>query len=125
MKRKALDELKRIGIDDLAKRKVAQLSGGRKQRVAIARALVNSPDIILADEPTGALDSKTSYEIISLLEELNKQGKTVVIITHDLSIAQRCSRVIEIVDGKITYSLTGSMAEEEFYKVIDGIKEKK
>ena len=71
------------------------------------------------------MDSKTSYEIISLLEELNKQGKTVVIITHDLSIAQRCSRVIEIVDGKITYSLTGSMAEEEFYKVIDGIKEKK
>lgn len=64
-------------------------------------------------------------KLFPYLEELNKQGKTVVIITHDLSIAQRCSRVIEIVDGKITYSLTGSMAEEEFYKVIDGIKEKK
>lgn len=101
MKRKALDELKLVGIDDLAKRKVTQLSGGQKQRVAIARALVNNPDIILADEPTGALDSKTSYEIISLLEELNKQGKTVVIVTHDLSIAKRCGRVIEIVDGKI------------------------
>lgn len=101
MKRKALDELKLVGIDDLAKRKVTQLSGGQKQRVAIARALVNNPDIILADEPTGALDSKTSYEIISLLEELNQQGKTVVIVTHDLSIAKRCGRVIEIVDGKI------------------------
>ena len=101
MKRKSLDELKLVGIDDLAKRKVTQLSGGQKQRVAIARALVNNPDIILADEPTGALDSKTSYEIISLLEELNKQGKTVVIVTHDLSIAKRCGRVIEIVDGKI------------------------
>lgn len=101
MKRKSLDELKLVGIDDLAKRKVTQLSGGQKQRVAIARALVNNPHIILADEPTGALDSKTSYEIISLLEELNKQGKTVVIVTHDLSIAKRCGRVIEIVDGKI------------------------
>lgn len=101
MKRKALDELKLVGIDDLAKRKVTELSGGQKQRVAIARALVNNPDIILADEPTRALDSKTSYEIISLLEELNKQGKTVVIVTHDLSIAKRCGRVIEIVDGKI------------------------
>lgn len=101
MKRKSLDELKLVGIDDLAKRKVTQLSGGQKQRVAIARALVNNPDIILADEPTGALDSKTSYEIISLLEELNKQGKTVVIVTHDLSITKRCGRVIEIVDGKI------------------------
>ena len=101
MKRKALDELKLVGIDDLAKRKVTELSGGQKQRVAIARALVNNPDIILADEPTRALDSKTSYEIISLLEELNKQGKTVVIVTYDLSIAKRCGRVIEIVDGKI------------------------
>lgn len=89
MKRKALDELKLVGIDDLAKRKVTQLSGGQKQRVAIARSLVNNPDIILADVPTRALDSKTSYEIISLLEELNKQemnSKLYVVLTFLLTI---------------------------------------
>lgn len=101
MKQKALHALKLVGIDNLAKRKTAQLSGGQKQRVAIARALINDPDIILADEPTGALDSKTSSEIISLLEKLNNLGKTVIIVTHDLSIAKRCSRVIKIVDGEI------------------------
>ena len=101
MHKKALEVLKLVGIDDLAKRQVTELSGGQKQRVAIARALVNEPGIILADEPTGALDSKTSDEIMSLLEKLNKDGKTVIIVTHDLAIAKRCGRVIEIVDGEI------------------------
>jgi putative ABC transport system ATP-binding protein len=101
MKEKAMNTLKLVGIDDLAKRKAGELSGGQKQRVAIARALVNDPNIILADEPTGALDSKTSSEIVSLLVELNQQGKTVIIVTHDLSIAKQCSRVVTIVDGEI------------------------
>lgn len=101
MKETARNTLKLVGIEDLAKRKVGQLSGGQKQRVAIARALVNNPNIILADEPTGALDSKTSSDIVSLLVELNRQGKTVVIVTHDLSIAQRCNKVVTIVDGEI------------------------
>lgn len=101
MKDRAKSALKMVGIDNLAKRKVSQLSGGQKQRVAIARALVNNSNIILADEPTGALDSKTSSEIISVLEELNSQGKTVIIVTHDLSIARRCHRIVTIVDGEI------------------------
>lgn len=101
MKESAKNALKLVGIDNLARRKVGQLSGGQKQRVAIARALVNNPGMILADEPTGALDSKTSGEIVSLLVELSRQGRTVVIVTHDLSIAQRCQRVVTIADGEI------------------------
>ena len=80
---------------------VSKLSGGQKQRVAIARAIVNNPSIILADEPTGALDSKTSSEIMELFKSLNKEGKTIIIVTHDPEIAQQCDRIIEISDGKI------------------------
>ncbi|HBM26514.1 MAG TPA: ABC transporter ATP-binding protein, partial [Ruminococcus sp.] len=75
--------------------------GGQKQRVAIARAIVNEPAMILADEPTGALDTKTSAEIMELFKRLNKEGKTVVIVTHDPKVAEQCSRVIEVSDGKI------------------------
>ena len=78
-----------------------ELSGGQKQRVAIARAIVNEPSMILADEPTGALDTKTSAEIMELFKSLNKQGRTVVIVTHDPKIAEQCGRVIEISDGNI------------------------
>ena len=78
-----------------------KLSGGQKQRVAIARAIVNEPSIILADEPTGALDSKTSSEIMELFKSLNDAGRTVIIVTHDMKIAQQCKRVIRIEDGKI------------------------
>lgn len=93
--------LARVGLIKKSDRKAGELSGGQKQRIAIARAIVNDPEIILADEPTGALDSKTSNEIINLLFELNKQGKTVIIVTHDNELASKCSNVIEIKDGKI------------------------
>lgn len=97
----AMKALERVGIADLAKKPVSKLSGGQKQRVAIARAIVNDPSFILADEPTGALDTKTSSEIMELFTELNKSGKTVIIITHDLTVADKCKRKVEISDGRI------------------------
>lgn len=107
MKKQARESLRKVGIESLSNRNVSQLSGGQKQRVAIARALVNQPRLILADEPTGALDSKTSEDIVSILEELNHQGKAVVIVTHDINVAKRCGRIVTIADGEIkeTYSL--------------------
>ena len=99
----AMEALKRVGIDDKYHHKPSQLSGGQQQRASIARALAGSPSIILADEPTGALDSKTSKEVIDFLIELNKQGNTIILITHDNFIAARAKRVIRIHDGKITY----------------------
>ena len=98
---KIMTALKNVGLDELAKKPVRQLSGGQKQRVAIARALVNNPAFLLADEPTGALDSKTSGEIMDVFEKLNQCGKTVIIVTHDMEVAARCGRVIEISDGEI------------------------
>lgn len=98
---KKMTALKNVGLDELAKKPVRQLSGGQKQRVAIARALVNNPAFLLADEPTGALDSKTSGEIMDVFEKLNQGGKTVIIVTHDMEVAARCGRVIEISDGEI------------------------
>lgn len=100
-KYRAYEALKSVGMEEYNKKQVKKLSGGQKQRVAIARAIVNNPSILLADEPTGALDTVTSDEIMQVFEGLNKAGKTVIIITHDKEIAARCSRVIEISDGKI------------------------
>lgn len=97
----ALNALKSVGMDSMAKKPVNKLSGGQKQRVAIARAIVNEPSVILADEPTGALDSKTSQEIMDVFKSLNAQGKTVIIVTHDMGIAEQCERIIEISDGRI------------------------
>lgn len=97
----ALDALEKVGMRELAKKPVNKLSGGQKQRVAIARAIVNDPSFILADEPTGALDTKTSAEIMELFKSLNDEGKTVIIITHDPTVAESCKRKIEISDGKI------------------------
>lgn len=93
--------LSNLKIEDKKETKVDELSGGQRQRVAIARALVNSPDIILADEPTGALDQKTGEEVMQIFSDLNQQGKTIVIVTHDPNIAAKCNRIIKIVDGKI------------------------
>lgn len=97
----ALEALRTVGISELAHKKVACLSGGQKQRVAIARAIVNSPKLILADEPTGALDSKTAESIFDVLKSLNETGVTVVIVTHDKDIASKCNKVLEIVEGTI------------------------
>ena len=93
--------LEKVGIGELASKRVNKLSGGQKQRVAIARAIVNNPSILLADEPTGALDVKTSAEIMGVFKQLNEQGITVIIITHDMEVAEGCERVIEISDGRI------------------------
>lgn len=100
-KEKALAALKSVGIGELAKKPCNKLSGGQKQRVAIARAIVNEPSVILADEPTGALDTKTSAEIMELFKSLNHEGKTIIIVTHDMNIAEQCDRVIEISDGHV------------------------
>lgn len=97
----AMNALSSVGMADYAKKPVNKLSGGQKQRVAIARAIVNEPSMILADEPTGALDSKTSAEIMEVFKGLHSQGKTVVIVTHDLEVAKQCGRIIEISDGRI------------------------
>ncbi|MBU2572275.1 MAG: ABC transporter ATP-binding protein [Gammaproteobacteria bacterium] len=93
--------LKQVGLSDRAGHRPDQLSGGQLQRVAIARAMIMNPGILLADEPTGNLDSKSGAEIIDLLERLNEQGVTLIVITHDQSIGERAKRKIRIVDGKI------------------------
>lgn len=100
-RQKALAAIEKLGISHLASKEVSRLSGGEKQRVAIARAIVNDPKIILADEPTGSLDSKTAADIMRVLKELNAEGKTIVIVTHDKGIAEQCGRIIEISDGEI------------------------
>ena len=99
--KRALEILKRLEKDEYAHKKVNKLSGGQKQRVAIARAMINNPSVLLADEPTGALDVKTTDEIMKVFRNLNKNGTTVIIITHDMEVAGMCDRIIEISDGKI------------------------
>lgn len=97
----ALTALKHVGLGDRTKHKPNELSGGQKQRVAIARALVNNPSIILADEPTGNLDSKTSDEIMGLFEEIHKQGNTIILVTHEEDIALHAHRIVRLKDGLI------------------------
>jgi len=97
----AIKLLAKVGLETKLKNTPAQLSGGQQQRVAIARALVNDPKIILADEPTGNLDSKSGTEIMGLLKELNKEGRTVVLVTHDMELAKQAQKIVVIKDGKI------------------------
>jgi len=98
---RATAALARVGLGDRLKHRPSELSGGQRQRAAIARALVNEPSLILADEPTGNLDSKTGLEILRIFHEMHEQGETIVIVTHDPRIAEECERVVQIVDGRI------------------------
>ncbi|CAM2912481.1 ABC transporter ATP-binding protein [Hathewaya histolytica] len=100
-KERIIKLLKNLGIEDKISRNPNQLSGGQNQRVAIARALVNNPQVILADEPTGALDTKTSEEVMEIFKNINKEGKTIIIVTHDSTIASQCQKIIHIKDGEI------------------------
>ena len=93
--------LTELGIEDKAKAYPAELSGGQQQRVAIARAVVKSPRVILADEPTGALDEATGEEVQKIFRKLNEKGKTVIIVTHDAKVAQKCDRIIHVKDGTV------------------------
>ena len=97
-----MEALERVGLSDRADFKPTQLSGGQKQRVAIARAMVNHPKLLLADEPTGALDSKSGKQVLELFESLNESGVTVVVITHDRKVAEQAKRIVHIIDGEIT-----------------------
>ena len=100
-KDKAINALDRVGLSDRIKHEPNQLSGGQQQRVAIARALVNNPSIVLADEPTGNLDSKTSVEVFNLFQELNEQGITIILVTHEKDFAKYAQRIIKLKDGLI------------------------
>lgn len=102
-KESALAALKKVGLEEKYKNFPNQLSGGQQQRVSIARALAGSPSLILADEPTGALDSKTSREVLDFLRTLNQEGNTIIMITHDSSIAMEANRVIRVADGRINF----------------------
>ena len=106
MKNRAMNALEMMGLADQAKKNVLSMSGGQRQRVAIARAIVNDPPVLLADEPTGSLDSTTEQEIMQLLYGLNQKGKTLLIVTHDDSVAAYCKRTVTISDGRITQDVT-------------------
>ncbi len=101
---KASGLLVQVGLGDQLNKRPTQLSGGQQQRVAIARSLMNDPALILADEPTGNLDSKSGQDVIDIIKKLNKAGKTIIVITHDMDIASQANRIIKILDGRITES---------------------
>jgi putative ABC transport system ATP-binding protein len=108
----AISTLEQVGLADRMTHKPNELSGGQRQRVAIARALVNKPSIILADEPTGNLDSKTSVDIMSLLDEIHRNGNTVIVVTHEEDIAKHAARIIRLLDG----SIASDAANEKYVK---------
>jgi putative ABC transport system ATP-binding protein len=98
---KAMDFLTKVGLKEWATHLPSELSGGQKQRVAIARALASQPKVLLADEPTGALDSQTSNEVMELIQQINNEGKTILVVTHEMEIAHMCKRIVTLKDGRI------------------------
>ena len=98
---KAMEYLEKVGLKDWASHLPSELSGGQKQRVAIARAMASQPKVLLADEPTGALDSNTSNEVMGLIQQINNEGKTILVVTHELDIAHMCKRIVTLRDGVI------------------------
>lgn len=100
-KKELLPLLEKLSIAEKINSKVTDLSGGQKQRVAIARALINDPEILLADEPTGALDEQTTAEIMAIFKQLHKEGKTIIIVTHDMQVANQCNRILRMQDGHL------------------------
>lgn len=118
-RRRALEALERVGLREHAMKRPNQLSGGQMQRVAIARALVGDPDVILADEPTGALDSRSTDELLKLFAEINHAGQTVVMVTHSVRAASCASRVLFLRDGEVSLGLTrGKDTDAQFYQRI-------
>lgn len=113
-KNKLADELlKKMNIYELSNSDIKKISGGQLQRVAICRALINNPDIIFADEPTGALDSKSGNQVMDILTELNNSGKTIVLVTHDIHVAKRANKIILIADGEIKDSLSFNSSDKD------------
>jgi putative ABC transport system ATP-binding protein len=118
-KRRAKDLLSKVGLGDRTEHRPSELSGGQRQRVSIARALANDPEIILADEPTGNLDTKTGDAVMDLLTELNEQGKTIIMVTHDPNDAEYADRIVEIVDGVTSRKSKDQMSQERL-KQLEG-----
>ncbi|MDQ8734058.1 ABC transporter ATP-binding protein [Paenibacillus sp. LHD-38] len=124
-KLRAMDALERVGLGQKLNHRQNELSGGQQQRVAIARALATNPPMLLADEPTGALDSKTGMEVLNMMEELNKAGQTIVLITHDMEVAKRASRTVIIRDGVLTEQEQGRRGSDETHaRLQDGSQER-
>lgn len=125
IKQTALDALAEVGLLDRSHHHPNQLSGGQQQRVAIARALVNDPEIIFADEPTGNLDKVSSYETMNILQKLNKKGRTIVIVTHEQTVAEQTRRILEFSDGRIIDDRINQNpvnSEEELARVKSGVR---
>ena len=125
-KKKILDAIESVGLTKLIKHRSSELSGGEKQRVAIARALVNQPSVILADEPTGNLDSRTGEEIMTIFQKLNREGKTIILVTHELEIARHTHKIIYLRDGIIHKheEVKNQISAEERIKQMPGLEDK-